>query len=230
MRAPLIVGLWAAALLADAADAMRVDGVPLYGKIHDVPVTEIRQAIDTATDRTKIPPKKPRAITVISRNEMRAYKAERDLGWMPMQGVSDGRNRLVWTMSGAPGVEDTPGALRLMRSSVEVYVFPYPAGAEPRRDDKHTRPLGREARLRLAALLGQRSHWYSGFYSLAIVPDPGFGLIFRDGPQELVLFFIHGIADGTINGRTTSGLLEDPVAAQFEKWQKTYAKPELAAK
>jgi hypothetical protein len=229
MRAPLIVSLLAAVSVADAGGATRVDGVPVYGKIHDVPVGEIRQAIDAATDRTKIPPTKPRAMTVISRNEMRAYQPERDLGWKPVRGEPDGRNHLVWTLW-VPGVEDTPEALRLIKSSAEVYVFPSPAGAEPRRDDKHMRPLGREPRRQLAALLGQRSHWYSGFYSLAIVPDPGVGLIFRDGSQELVLFFIHGIADGTINGRTTSGLLENPVAAQFEKWQKTYAQPELAAK
>jgi hypothetical protein len=130
----------------------------------------------------------------------------------------------------ATGVEDTPEALRLIRSADQVYVFPYPAGAEPRRDDKRLRPVAREARRRLAALLGQRSHWYSGFYNLAVVPDSGFGLLFRDGADELVLFFIHGIAHGTINGRSTSGVLEDPASAQFEKWQKTYAQPELAAK
>jgi hypothetical protein len=215
--------------LAGAADTRRIDGVPVYGKIRDVPVTEIRQAIDTATDGTKIPPKKPRAIKVVSRTEMRAYRPERDLGWIPMRGAPDGRNHAVWVMW-ASGVEDTPEALRLMRSSDRVYVFPYPAGSEPRRDNKRLRPLAREARRKLAALLGQRSHWYSGFYNLVVVPHPGFGLVFRDGADELVLFFIHGIAHGTINGRSTSGVLEDPASAQFEEWQKTFAQPELAAK
>lgn len=229
MRATLTLSILTTLPLAVAAGVLRIDGVPAYGRIRDVPLTEIRQAIDTATDRTKIPPKKPRAIKVVSRTEMRAYRPERDLGWIPMRGGSDGRNHCVWTMC-ASGVEDTPEALRLMRSADRVYVFPYPAGAEPRRDDKRLRPLAREARRKLAALLGQRSQWYSGFYNLVVVPDPGFGLVFRDGADELVLFFIHGIADGTINGRSTSGVLEDPVAAQFEKWQKTYAQPELAAK
>jgi hypothetical protein len=228
MRAPLIVGMLALVPLAGAADTWRIDGVPVYGKIHEVPTSEIRQAIDTATDRTKIPPKKPRAIEIVSRTEIRAYWPERALGWIPMRGglVS---NHCLFTMW-ASGVEDTPEALRLIRSADEVYVFPYPAGAEPRRDDKHLRPLGGEARRQLAALLGQRSHWYSGFYHLAVVPDSGIGLLFRKGPHELVLFFLHGIAKGTINGRSTSGLLEDPMAEQFAKWQKAYAKPELAAK
>jgi hypothetical protein len=229
MRAPLIVGLLALVPLAGAADTRRIDGVPVYGKIHEVPTSEIRQAIDTATDRTEIPPKKPRAIEVISRTEIRAYRQNRDLGWIPMRGAPDRRNDAVWVMW-ASGVEDTPEALRLMRRADRVYLFPYPAGAKPRRDDKHLRPLAREARRQLAALLGQRSHWYSGFYNLVIVPDPGFGLVFRDGTDELVLFFIHSIADGTINGRSTSGVLEDSVVAQFEEWQKTFAQPELAAK
>lgn len=229
MRAPLIVALLTAVSEAAAAGSLRVDGVPVYGRVHDVPVTEIRQAIDCATDRTVIPPKKPRAIEVISRDEMRAYRPERDLGWIPMRGGADSRNHAVWVMW-ASGVEDTPEALRLMKSADHVYVFPYPAGAKPRRDDKHLRPLAGEARRKLAALLGQRSHWYSGFYNLAVVPDTGFGLLFRSGADELVLFFIHGIAHGTINGRSTSGLLEDSVDSQFEKWQKTYAQPELAAK
>ena len=228
MRAPLIVSLLAALSAADAAAATRVDGVAVFGRVKDVPVAEIRQAIDTATDRTKIPPKKPRAIEVVSRTEIRAYRPERDLGWIPMRGGLV-NNHCVFTMW-ASGVEDTPEALRLIRSSEQVYVFPFRAGAEPRRDDKHMRPLGREARRHLASLLGKRSNWYSGFYNLVIVPDPGFGLVFRDGAHELVLFFIHSIAKGTINGRSTSGVLEDSVSAEFEKWQKAYARRELAAK
>jgi hypothetical protein len=229
MRATLTLSILASLPLTGAAGVTRVDGVPVYGRIRDVPVAEIRQAIDTATDRDKIPAKKPRAMQIVSRTEMRAYRPNRDLGWIPMRGGPDGPNHFVFTMWAA-GVEDTPEALRLIRSAEQVYVFPYPAGAEPRRDDKHLRPLAREARRKLAALLGQRSHWYSGFYNLIVVPDPGFGLVFRDGADELVLFFIHGIANGTINGRSTSGVLEHPVTEQFEKWQKTYAQPELAAK
>jgi hypothetical protein len=175
-----------------------------------------------------MPPKKPRAIEVVNRTEIRAYRPNRDLGWIPMRGGLV-NNRCVFTMW-ASGVEDTPEALRLIRSAEEVYVFPYPAGAEARRDDKHLRPLGREARRQLAALLGQRKNWYSGFYNLIIVPDPGVGLLLRKGSHELVLFFIHGFAKGTINGRSTSGVLEDPAGEHFEKWQKTYAQPELAAK
>src|SRR4051812_11881064 len=132
MRVPLIVALLTTVSEATAAGALRVDGVPVYGKIHDVPLSEIRQAIETATDKTKIPPKKPRAIEVISRDEMRAYRPERALGWIPLRGGSDGRNHVVFTMWAA-GVEDTPEALRLIRSTDRVYVFPYRAGAEPRR-------------------------------------------------------------------------------------------------
>jgi hypothetical protein len=63
----------ATARLAMASESMRVDGVRVYSKIHEVSVGDIRAAIadfvSTTSDK-----KKPAALEVVSNTEMRAYE------------------------------------------------------------------------------------------------------------------------------------------------------------
>jgi hypothetical protein len=49
MRASAIITLLTGASLTTAAASMRVDGVLVYGRVHDVSLTDIRHAIDEST-------------------------------------------------------------------------------------------------------------------------------------------------------------------------------------
>jgi hypothetical protein len=228
----------AAAKLSSAADSMRVDGVPVYGKVRDVSVASIREAIAEATDK-RIPsdPKKPRALEIVSRTEMHAYLPDRDLGWVPVRKISriepNGREHPAWSYAWW-GIDNTPEQLRCLRTADRAYIFPIPADSKPRRDDRHSRLLPPDARRELVRLLGYQKGWFPGSYggSFSIGPEPkNVGFVFRQDKNELVLFFsAGGLANGTFNGEHTGGLLEEKRGEQFEQWKQRYAQQELATK
>lgn len=144
---------------------------------------------------------------------------------------TDGRKHLGWTTFSF-GIEDTPNALPLIRTADQVYIFPLKSPSEPHRDDAHMRLLGPEARKALVRVLGQKSAWAQGLYSLVMLGQepPNVGLIFRKNDEEIVLFFDSWpVAEGTVNGENTRGLLSNG-KKRFEAWKRRYAKPELAAK
>ncbi len=124
---------------------MRVDGVRVYGRMHDVSVGDIRAAIadfvSTSSDK-----RKPAALEVLSSIEMRAYEKTHDWGWVAIRrfprGDPDHRNEFAW-ITWKRAIDDAPDFLRFIKSANEVYVFPVATPLKPHRDDKHLRLLDR---------------------------------------------------------------------------------------
>jgi hypothetical protein len=236
MRALLVLGALVAATTANASESMRVDGVRVYGRIHEVSLGDIRAAIadfvSTASDKSK-----PAALEVVSSTEMRAYEKTHDWGWVAVRripSVDPGhRNEFVW-WTWRRAIDDAPDLLRFIKSANEVYVFPVPTPLKPHRDDKHLRLLDAEARRQVTRLLGDRETWWHGLYTLVVIDDgkPGIGLLFRRGRSEAVLFFSHfSDEEGTFDGEHISGLLDDDRGRrQMKEWEHRYAQPELTAK
>src|SRR5438552_16896752 len=98
MRILVVLLTIATATLAIASESMRVDGVRVYGRMHDVSVGDIRAAIadfvSTSSDK-----RKPAALEVLSSIEMRAYEKTHDWGWVAIRrftrGDPDLRNELA---------------------------------------------------------------------------------------------------------------------------------------
>ena len=246
MRRLLFVIAIGAAHLVIASESMHVDGVLVYGRVRDVSVVDIREAIAESTDKESSlgRAKKPRALEIINSKEMRAYSQERDLGWIAVRRVNYAHaitpfppDAPKWLPEGLVAYD--ANVLRAIRSSDEVYVFPVTTPLKPHRDDKRLRLLGRTAHRQILRLLSPRQNWYKGGYHLLVVePEPtNMGLLFRRGQNELVLFFSAsftsssaGFVEGTINGQRTKGMLEDRPGKRMEQWTRRYARSELAAK
>jgi hypothetical protein len=231
VRIVIVVGV-AVTNLVNAADSMRVDGVRVFGRTQDTSVAEIRLAIaDFLKDRSRT---KPVAFEVINSRELRVYLHNRDLGWVSMRLTPtvevDGRKHLAWSVDDCCGIPEPPEALRIIRASDEVYIFPVKNSVEPRRDDKRMRLLDKHARNELVRLLGHKSDWEPGGYAILVFPAHDVGFVFRHGKNEVVLFFCVDIAEGTVNGRNIKDLLEAKRQPQFEEWKRRYAQPELATR
>jgi len=228
MRVLLAFTIVATAGVMSANESKRVDGVPVSGKLHDVSVADIRNAIAAYGE-------KPVALEVISSSEIHVYLRSRDLGWRPVWRNEvvepDGRRHPGWN-HGWWGIRDTPPALRLIRTADQVLMFPITTPSKPHRDDKRLRLLSTDARRELVRLLSHQNDWFQGSYGGLIMLEPerrNIGFIFRRGGDELVLFFRGGgVAEGTFNGQHTGGLLEDERGKQLEEWKRHYARPELA--
>ena len=100
------------------------------------------------------------------------------------------------------------------------------------------RLLDDSSRKQLVGLLGSKADWFVGFNDL-MYPDnepTNVGFIFRNGNDELVLFFVHSdVVVGTFNGEHLGGTLNDlggpqseKLAKEFEEWKSRYAQPEIA--
>jgi hypothetical protein len=218
--------------LASAVDSIPVDGVLIYGRIHEVSVAGIRDAIKASTDLAE--GGKPRALQVINSREMRAYLPKPDFGYVKVQLLMthelDGREDLRWWTEGLD-IRDTPEALRLIREANQVYVFPVKNSWTPKRDDKHMRLLEERARKELVRLLGHKSDWIEGNYSLvSLEPVRGVGFVFRRGKDEAVLFFEGAVAEGTLKGRNIKDYLDRKRHAPFENWKRRFAQHELGTR
>jgi hypothetical protein len=224
------------ATLAMASDSMRVDGVRIHGKVHEVSSSDIHAAI---ADFVSMSPgkNKPVALEVVSSTEMRAYSKTPDWGWVAVLRIPRGdaghRNEFAWVTWGL-AIGDIPEVLQLIRAAEEVYISPVPNPLKPHRDNKHLRLLDAEARRKVCDLLGDERSWWHGMYDLAVVDDgsPGIGLLFRRGRSEVVLFTSSFTdEEGTFNGQHIGGLLDDERGRrQMEEWKHRYAQPELAMK
>src|ERR1043165_2176042 len=84
------------------SEAVVVDDVPVFGRVDVVSESDIREAIKEATDNSSSEPKKPSALEVITADEIRAYRPERALGWVPLRLQPfiepDGSQHLTWGM------------------------------------------------------------------------------------------------------------------------------------
>jgi hypothetical protein len=237
----LLLILTVAAIMPSVSgrETIHVDGIPVYGRVHDVTRADIRAAIaDCEND--------PAVIEVISSTDMRAYSRQRELGWTPMHRYPVGGEpgKTHW---GCVGFDITlmPDVLRLIRSADQVYIFPVTFTAKPssrisgvRYLNPHghydrSRSLSDEARRRLAHLLGYEKQWFHGNDSrISFGPEPrNVGFLFQRGRDELKVFCSEGgRLEGPFNGQLTGGSLEEKPEQQLEKWKQRYAAPELAAK
>lgn len=228
MRAVIVLVVAVGASLAYTSAPMRVDGVPVYGRLHDVELQDIRAAIKVGASHGSI-----FKVEVLSSSEINVYL--RNLGYINLgryAGVQyDGSRSHDWSFS-HPYMWD-PEVLHLIKKADEVYVFPVITPLKPHRDDKRMRLLVGQARRNIIGLLGNERNWYQGHYSLiAIEPEPtNVGFVFRRGKNELVLFFSgDGFAQGSFNGKHVADLLESEPGKEFVKWTRQYAQLELAAK
>jgi hypothetical protein len=231
MRA-IFAGILGAALVIPAFGAMRVDGVPVRGRVNAVSITDIREALATE------PLVKASQVEVISSNEMRVYFGTHDQGWSPIRRQAvihpDGKKRMEWHLGGEALVFwAVPAALQVIRSASEVYVFPVLTPLKPRRDTEHMRVLDADARRSLARVLGNEINWFHGnddSLLLGGVPK-NVGFVFRNGKDELTLFCVYpGRVFANFNGVSTDGTLVERPSKRFEEWKKHYARPELALK
>jgi hypothetical protein len=234
----LIIGL--AATLANASDTMQIDGVPVFGKVHDVSPADIREAL-------KAHGEEPAArIDVISKSEMHVYYRSQELGWIPSyhRQAAYGSSKLAWSDGLWLGIRDSPEALQFIRRANDVYIFPvrftslrssvHNAGwLVPHRSDKHLRSLGPEARRELVRLLSRQDSWFQGFDDRISVGDepPNVGFLFRKGGDELVMLFCSGgMMEGVFKGQHTGGTLEERPQQEMDRWKTKYAQRELAIK
>ena len=213
-----------------AEEAMRINEVPVYGRVRDVSASDIRYAI--ADGRLG----KPLKLDVINSREMHAYY-ETSLGWtrvrlFPSVPLYNGKH-VMWATD--PLYIDAPVVSALIRSADEVYIFPVTNPLKPYHDDKRRRLLDRATRRKLVHLLSPKRNWYKGGFSQVVLGPPprDVGLLFRHGRSQLVLFFPQGVTawvDGTFDGQYISGVLEEGPAQQMDQWVQRYAQSKLAAK
>jgi hypothetical protein len=226
MRALAIPLVVAGATLSHTTAAMRVDGVPIYGRLHDVELVDIRAAIKGGASHGSV-----FKAEVLGRADINVHL--RNLGYIRFgrfAGIQyDGSRSHDWSFS-HPYMYD-PEVLSLIRTADEVYVFPVTTPLKPHRDDKHRRSLGGQARHEIIRLLGNEKNWCQCVYDLVIVgPEPtNVGLLFRRGKNELVLFFTRGgYAEGTFNGQYIANPLNN--GEKMNDWSKRFAQAELSVK
>jgi hypothetical protein len=219
MRVLVILLAVAGATQAHASNVMRVDGVPVYGRVHDVELVDIRAAIKVGASHGSV-----FKAEVLGPADINVHL--RNLGYISLgryAGVkADGTRDHVWSFD-HPYMYD-PEVLNLIRTADEVYVFPVRTPLKPHRDDKHLRLLSRQPRQEIVRLLGNQKNWCQCVYDLVVVePEPtNVGLLFRRGRSELVLFFTRGgYAEGTFNGQYIANPLND--GERMDEWSKRFA-------
>lgn len=209
-----------------------IDGVPVSGHLDAVSVADVLQAITAFKDIGL----QLSEVTVLSKDEIHAYGANRDLGWFTAQRMicmwSDRSQHPCWDAFGQ-GLPQFKAALECIKAAQQVYVFPVATPLDPRRDDSHMRLIGGDASSQLIALLAPADNWLRGLNDL-MYPDKekkSVGFVFRDGTNEVVLFAVHSdVLIGTYNGEHFGGTLDlesENVEKEFKEWIAKYAKPEL---
>jgi hypothetical protein len=219
---------------------MQVDGVRVYGRVHDVTLADIRQAIAGIGTGREVS-----TVEVLSSKLMHVHLRPTDLGWIPVSptkvSLPDGPNyqivtRIQWEGT-TKGIDD-PDVLTVIRGANEAFVFPVATPDKPHRDNRHLRLLDPDARRKVVHILGNRLSWWQGGYSLISTraEPPNIGLIFRRGRDEVVLFFASGFysytghVKGTLNGQHASDLLDKTPSEQMQQWRRRYAQAELASR
>jgi hypothetical protein len=132
-----------------------------------------------------------------------------------------------------------PEALRLIRTADEVYILPVTLTKDrdgvltPHGNFRRLRPLSVDARSELSRLLGKEDNWLHGADNTISIdwPRKQAGFVFRNEREKLVLLCGLGWRlEGTFNGETTDGSLEEKAFYKLDKWKQQYAKPELGIK
>ncbi|HEY2345164.1 MAG TPA: hypothetical protein VGH80_04690 [Xanthomonadaceae bacterium] len=225
----LLLGIALGALCSPvlAYEATRIRDVPVFGQWHDVPINELREAVDYAIRHSYKPPSR---IEVIDREGMRVWLSDPEMGWEPLRYV---RCCTVseWNFEGESA--DSPRVLRFIRTASEAYIFPVPDPLKPHLDRQRMRRIEGPAREALVGLLGEPSNWYDGLYNL-VGPKhepPGVGFVFRQGASELILFQeTGGFIRGTFNDQHVQDMLDGAATPKLLSWERTYAPQELESK
>ena len=131
---------------------------------------------------------------------------------------------------------------RVITHADAVYVFPYTDSArdflrayahgrtneaQHQVDRKDWRLLGRSARERLVAILGDSHNWEQLGFVIEPPAQLSVGVVFRTSTDELVLFFNPISVDGAFRSCFLSAVLKDQPRAQLEKWKRRYARSEI---
>lgn len=227
IRAHLLLVLICASTQGATPGPLVVDGVTLSGNIDAAPTSEIRAVITTYKHFNG---EKPAELTLINKNEIHVYTKLRDLGWLTLKRNPYGE----WGTATIRSLPEFSAALHCMIASQSVYIFPVTTPLKPYLDNKHLRLLDTNAHKELVDILESKNNWYVGFYEIGL-PDKipaDIGLLFRNGNDKLILFFLslsnHWVSiSGTFNGERLSGVLEENSIQELEKWKRQYARPEL---
>jgi hypothetical protein len=222
MRTLVMLFIAAGATFAHANDALRVDGVPVYGRVRDVELRDIRSAIGVGASHGSV-----FKVEVLGRRDINVHL--RNIGYIHAWRPIDDH---TWAFGPSPAMRD-PEVLCLINRADEVYIFPVTTPSKPHRNDKRMRLLIGQPRREIVRLLGKEKNWYQGSYSLiALEPEPtNVGFVFRRDKNELVLFFSgEGYAEGSFNGEYVADPLEYEPGKKFVEWTRRYAQTELAAK
>jgi hypothetical protein len=226
---PILIGLAMVSPLA-AGQSTHVDGILVYGRVHDISVGDIREATAASVSR------KPVALEVLSSTEIHVYPSW-DLGWRPVcyceVNEPDGSRHREWMADGW-GIPGMPGVFGFIKAADAVFVFPESTPLDPHRDDRHLRLLDPEARRNLVRVLGHEENWLHGFdnrFRVGGKEPANVGFLFRHGSSELVLFLASGDSmQGTFKGENTGGSLLVKAGQELETWKRRYAQPELTVK
>jgi len=228
----MIIGIMVACQTANG-ESVHVDGVLVYGRIHEISTKDIHEAIADLS----ISDEKPFALEVISSREIHAYESW-DLGWNPACYCDvhepGGSIQREWMFNGMNIVQTSPELFQFIKSTNAIYIFPLPSPDEPRRDDKHLRLLDHEVQQELVHLLGDPKNWVHGGYevigSSTTKDPPSVGILFRRGSSEVVMFFSSNgeFMHGTFMGKNMSGVLES--RRPLQEWKARHAGPELGIK
>lgn len=211
----------------------RVDSAVVRGRLDDVSIADIREAIATTTNATKTASE----VDIINSNEIHIYLGSRELGWIPVRRhviqYPTGRKR-QWVNEETQIICERPDVMELINSAERVYIFPVkfkpntyfvPYRVSP------LRLLGPKARRELGHLLGREKNWFHGGDERIVLDHSAtnVGFLFRKGKDKLVLFLSIGTAvQGAINdGPHAGGNLEDRALEAVEGWKQRYAQPEL---
>ncbi|HEY2345315.1 MAG TPA: hypothetical protein VGH80_05450 [Xanthomonadaceae bacterium] len=231
MHSPLALAAIAILALAPDAAPMRVDGVPVYGRVHDIAVGDLHAAIMSLGSA------KPASIDVIDHDHIRAHLASKDLGWVPLgrcvMNEPDGSQQPDWCNDGHVIAEDQ-AALETIRTADQVFVFAVADREQPHRDERNMRLLDARASAGIRTLLGDTRHWLHGFDNTIFKPNTrlrasDIGFVFRKGPSEVVLFFNYRRVEGTFNGENIGHCSLDRIEA-MKAWEERFARPEMPTK
>ena len=229
MRHLLCAALVALSSNAIAADSTRIDGVPVFGRLHDLSADDLREVVaDAKYDQGWT----PSSIEVMGPDTLRAYLPDRELGWVPGRRVKCCVDRR-WNFGGI-SIADSPDVQRFIQTATEAYIFPDPNPLKPHREELRMRRLDASSLAELVRILGYDQDWiHGGVLMMGAVKKlpPNVGFDFRKGPSELVLFINDdGHVTGTFNGLHKGGYLEGSAFKELESWKHRYAQAELGSK
>lgn len=233
MRVLLVIAGALVAGLAIAGSPMRVDGVPIYGRVKTVSVSDIHEAIKDAKQSLN---GNPSRLVIIDGHEIHVYLNPKYLGWVPFGRTvfvePNGAKRPGWSIEGF-GFGTNPKLLRLIKNAEKVYIFSIVTPLKPSLGHKHHRLLSKKARQSLSKVLGYKNNWYEGMYLIptSVALSKSVGISFVQDKNKLMLLFVTPcLVEGTFNGENVQGVLKEKICQKMGEWMQLYARREHSRK